>query len=141
MADLPAEEKGASDGVFRCEGEYWLVVFAGVSARLRDRRGMRYLAVLLGQPHREVPAFTLCEPGADAAGGQPSPVARERARINVTRALHAALRRIEAYHPVLGAHLRTTVRTGSVCVYRPDPRLPILWETAATHLERATQTR
>lgn len=51
----------------------------------------------------------------------------ERARISVTRAIKAALDRIEEQSPALGAHLRTTVRTGTFCSYTPDPRAPITW--------------
>ena len=31
-------------------------------------------------------------------------------------------------NPKYGAHLRATVRTGNVCIYTPDPRLPTRWE-------------
>jgi tetratricopeptide (TPR) repeat protein len=55
--------------------------------------------------------------------------ASERARVNVTRAVSEALRRIGRHHPTLGAHLRDTIRTGTTCSYRPDPRLPTRWET------------
>ncbi len=39
--------------VFRREGDYWLVVFDAVTVRVRDLKGMRYLARLLGDPGRE----------------------------------------------------------------------------------------
>lgn len=52
----------------------------------------------------------------------------ERARISVTRAIKAALDRIETESPSLGRHLRTTVHTGTFCSYTPDPRAPITWE-------------
>jgi tetratricopeptide (TPR) repeat protein len=42
-----------ADTVFRREGEYWVVVFEGQIVRLRDRRGVRYLARLLANPGRE----------------------------------------------------------------------------------------
>jgi len=53
----------------------------------------------------------------------------ERARLNVSRAIAAALRNIEANHPALGMHLRATVRLGAFCVYLPDPRVPMQWAT------------
>jgi tetratricopeptide (TPR) repeat protein len=40
--------------VLRREGDYWLVVFDGQIVRLRDMRGMRYLARLLANPGREL---------------------------------------------------------------------------------------
>jgi hypothetical protein len=39
--------------VFRREGEYWTVVFAQDAFRLRDAKGLRYLAKLLAEPGRE----------------------------------------------------------------------------------------
>ncbi|HZP42319.1 MAG TPA: AAA family ATPase [Candidatus Binatia bacterium] len=51
----------------------------------------------------------------------------ERARINVTRTIKAAIRRISAGDARLGRHLTATVHTGVYCSYDPDPRLPIAW--------------
>jgi tetratricopeptide (TPR) repeat protein len=39
--------------VFRREGDYWSVGFEGRTARLRDSKGLRYLARLLAEPGRE----------------------------------------------------------------------------------------
>jgi hypothetical protein len=52
----------------------------------------------------------------------------ERARLNVTRAIKAALDNIARNQPPLGRHLRSTIRTGRYCSYTPDPRAPITWE-------------
>jgi CheY-like chemotaxis protein len=52
----------------------------------------------------------------------------ERARVNVTRAIRAALDRIEEHSPALGRHLAATLRTGQYCSYVPDPRAVIRWE-------------
>jgi len=53
----------------------------------------------------------------------------ERARVSVTRAIKAALARIAEHSPSLGRHLRATVRTGTFCVYEPDPRVPVTWSS------------
>ena len=42
-----------TENVFRREGDYWLVAFEGQIVRLRDMRGVQYLARLLGSPGRE----------------------------------------------------------------------------------------
>jgi len=55
-----------------------------------------------------------------------SPV--ERARLSVWHAIKSALEKIAVGNPDLGRLLSTTIKTGSVCVYRPDPRFPILWQ-------------
>jgi hypothetical protein len=52
----------------------------------------------------------------------------ERARVNATRTIGAAIKKIAALSPRLGEHLRATVRTGYLCVYAPDPSSPIRWE-------------
>lgn len=39
--------------VFRREGDYWAVVYEGVTARIADTKGMQYLAGLLADPGRE----------------------------------------------------------------------------------------
>jgi tetratricopeptide (TPR) repeat protein len=53
--------------------------------------------------------------------------ASERARVNVTRAIKAALARVAEHSTTLGRHLEATVRTGTFCSYTPDPRHPFTW--------------
>ena len=52
----------------------------------------------------------------------------ERARVNITRAIKIALRKISEHHPALGQHLATTIKTGAYCSYTPDVRMPITWQ-------------
>jgi len=47
------EQPVASANVFRREGDYWTVIFDGHTVRVRDLKGMRYLARLLADPRRE----------------------------------------------------------------------------------------
>ena len=49
--------------VFRREGEYWTIAFEERAIRLRNSKGLLYLAALLGQPGREVPAVELAALG------------------------------------------------------------------------------
>src|SRR5262249_26290457 len=51
--------------------------------------------------------------------------AAERARLNVTRAIAAVLRKIAAEHHALGVHLAATIRTGTFCCYAADDRSPV----------------
>jgi hypothetical protein len=51
----------------------------------------------------------------------------ERARLNATRAIRAAIANLAAANPSLGRHLAATVHTGRYCSYTPDPRAPITW--------------
>src|SRR5262245_46841559 len=195
---------------FRREGEYWTVCYDGSVARLKDAKGLRYLAQLLGQPGREFHVIDLeaassqparsappaaCDraragelrvrPDLGDAGelldarakaaykarldelaaeleeaercSDPGRVARagaerdflvgelaravgldgrdrraashaERARLNATRAIRAAMAHLARANPALGRHLAATIRTGRYCSYTPDPRAPITWE-------------
>jgi tetratricopeptide (TPR) repeat protein len=51
----------------------------------------------------------------------------ERARLNVTRAIRAAMANLARDNPSLGRHLAATIRTGRYCSYTPDPHAPISW--------------
>jgi hypothetical protein len=64
----PTDRKPAGDdNVFRREGDYWSVVFQGRTVRVRDLKGMRYLAQLLAYPGRDFHALDLV--AAEAGGG------------------------------------------------------------------------
>ena len=56
---------------FRREGDYWTVAFGGTVVRMRDAKGLGYLARLLRHPHREFHVLDLLvgDPprGSDAA--------------------------------------------------------------------------
>ncbi|WP_433298197.1 ATP-binding protein [Pseudonocardia sp. CA-142604] len=194
-----ADGLGASDNLFRREGEFWTLRYQRREVRLRDSKGLRDLAVLLAAPGREFPAIELAaapsataaavvpvgelhEPGdlgevvdataraayrrrlleldqeeteADARGDQERSVAlsaerealvaqlsaayglggrvrragqpAERARTAVTARIRDVMRRIESVHPELGAHLRHSVSTGTLCSYRPES--PTTWRS------------
>ena len=187
-----ASKRPATSAIFRLEGDTRTVDYDGRAVLLRDLKGMRYLARLLGSPGREFHVVDLVAtehgvpvvPGGDAGpalddvareayrrrlaeidddldeaartgdaertalaeadrdylvrelsrafglGGRRREVGSgsERARASVTRALRYALGRIADHHPTLAAHLEQTVRTGTYCVYAPDPRVPIRWD-------------
>ena len=186
---------------FKREGEYWTVAFEARTVRIKDAKGMGYLARLLAEPGREFHVLALAQPAAsmgaglstsddglvsaaDDAGPRLDATAKaaylerlrdleedvaeadawndaeradrarseisaitdelraavglggrdrreasiaERARLSVTRALRGAIARIGAQHPSLGHHLDATIRTGTYCSYRPDPRAPLSW--------------
>jgi len=56
---LQAEALPAGDNVFRRVGEYWEVVFEGSTARLRDSKGLRYVARLLADQGRDLHVLDL----------------------------------------------------------------------------------
>jgi tetratricopeptide (TPR) repeat protein len=187
--------------VVRREGEYWTIVFGEDAFRLKDTKGLQYLATLLAEPGREFHVLDLVADGstspeirakaaevtstpfgdagpildpeakasykrrldeldaelADAEsmgdserverarserafiatelaaavglGGRDRVAASvsERARVNVTRAIKAAMDRIRDHSPALDAHLAATIRTGTYCSYSPDPLAAVRW--------------
>ena len=62
---------------------------------------------------------------AGATRHEPSPA--ERARQSVTKAIKSAVHRITEHSRALERHLASTIRTGTYCIYQPDPRIPLTW--------------
>jgi hypothetical protein len=195
----PAPETAAMR--FRREGDYWTVAFGGRVVRMRDAKGLGYLARLLRDPHQEFHVLDLLAgdvghgdrpPREDGLGAStadagvvlddpakrayrariaeleaeieqarrwndPERAARaeaeldaltgelagglglggrdrraasdsERARASVSKAVRSAVRRLDEQHPELGRHLALAVRTGTFCIYEPDPRAPVSWD-------------
>jgi tetratricopeptide (TPR) repeat protein len=74
---------------FRREGDYWSVVFEGRTVRVRDLKGMRYLAQLLTHPGREFHVLDLvaAETGQQTALGDAGEMLDERAKTAYRRRL------------------------------------------------------
>jgi len=141
------------EGVFRHEGDYWTVIYAEHTARIRDARGLQYLAQLLRHPGQEMPATFLT---ADEHGpgrhvehdgetvvardlGDAGPVLDARAAAEYRRRveeLHAELAEAEACND-LGHAARTRgeidLLCGELAALHRDRR-------AASHAERARLT-
>ena len=52
----------------------------------------------------------------------------ERARVNATRAIRTALKRVAEHDAVLGRQLDAAIRTGTFCVYEPVPGQEPAWD-------------
>jgi tetratricopeptide (TPR) repeat protein len=193
-ASIEARQVASGRNLFRREGDYWTIGYDAKAFRLRDTKGLRYLAELLRSPGRELDVLDLAAGGSSA--GTPAAVdlgdagegldaqakadyrrrlddlraeleeaesfndperalrareeieflteelaratglggrdrktgsSAERARLNVTMAVKAALRKISENCPGLGRHLAATVKTGRFCSYTPDPHALISW--------------
>jgi len=128
-AACAAPRRRAQHAALSRDRDVWMLDWRGRSICLRDAKGLRHLAMLLAHPGTPIAALALA-----AAGGAPegdrraSGAAAERARINVTRALRAALKRIAEHDRELGALLQGSVRTGALCSYEPDPGVSLEWD-------------
>lgn len=209
MADVDAPQAGREIGAgsFIRQGDYWTINYAGEETRLKDIKGLRYIAQLLKVPGQEIHVLELAaivEGGTPGTGGRigreeelasdglgdagaildapakaaykrrledlqeelveaqefndPERAARaqeeidalieqlasgvglggrdrkaasqaEKARVNITKSIKDALKKIDDNHRPLAEHLRTTLRTGAYCAYLPDSRLEISWRT------------
>jgi tetratricopeptide (TPR) repeat protein len=63
-----ADDPILASATFRREGEYWTVEYGADAFRVRDSRGMRHLARLLGAPGKEVHALELASTDAASVG-------------------------------------------------------------------------
>jgi tetratricopeptide (TPR) repeat protein len=59
VARSSAGIRNGGENVFRREGDYWSMEFDGLAVRLRDAKGLRYLARLLAEPGRELHVLDL----------------------------------------------------------------------------------
>ena len=86
---IEVASSATTHNVFRREGDYWSVVFEGRTVRVRDLKGMRYLAQLLGNPGREFHVLDLvaAETGQQAALGDAGEMLDERAKSAYRRRL------------------------------------------------------
>jgi hypothetical protein len=69
LAERSVVAERVEDAVFRREGDVWTIAYGADSFRLRDVKGLRYIAALLASPGREVHVLELA--GGSPAGTQP----------------------------------------------------------------------
>ena len=91
-----------------------------------DRAGDRTAATRL-EAERQALVGELSRAAGLAGRHRLAPLENERARVNVTRTLRAAIERIAPAAPGAAAHLRASVRTGTACRYEPAPGGPGRW--------------
>jgi hypothetical protein len=199
------ESEAEATNIFRREGDYWTISFAGATSRYRDNKGLHYIATLLANPDREIHVLDLVASGETArtvagpaalgghglrtgrlsdageaidaqaraayrsrltrlraeldqaeafndperaaglraeiealaqelssalgCGGRARRAASpaERARVSVTKRIRSAIDRIAENSPPLADHLNQTMKTGTLCGYRPGPDAPTRW--------------
>jgi hypothetical protein len=150
----------ARQGIFRKEGECWTIGYGAKTVRLKDTRGLAYLAHLLRYPAvefhvldllgettsqrkqdetsqselRSTDALTKELSRAVGLGGRSRRAgsATERARQSITKTIKSVLERIAQADATLGDLFSRCIRTGTFCSYQPDLDFPIAWEFDAT---------
>lgn len=65
---IPESSDAEHDLRFAREGEYWTIVYQGVTSRLKDSKGLGFLARLLVAPGREIHVLDLVNPGQGDGG-------------------------------------------------------------------------
>ena len=108
---------------------------AAYAQRLEDLRAEVEEAESFNDPERVAHAreemeFLAAElAAATGLGGRDRKAASnaERARVSVTKAIRTTIKRVEEHDRVVARELQATVRTGTFCVFEPDPRRPVAW--------------
>jgi hypothetical protein len=128
--------------IFHREGDFWTVTFEDVTLHVRDGKGMRYLAHLLGRPNERIDVRRLSEavPGANGAGagetagpdGPSHDREHDRVRSAVSKRIGAAIAHLHLRDPALGGFLKRAVHTGYSCAYETDPGRPVRWDVIST---------
>jgi hypothetical protein len=115
----------------------------GVTAKANYQRRLQFLASELEEAgswsdlgradrlRQEIDALTDQLAAAVGLGGRDRRAASavERVRVNVTKAIRSAIRRIAEHDGQLGQHLDHSVRTGTFCSYAPDAAAQVHWRT------------
>jgi hypothetical protein len=122
--------------VFSREGEYWSIRYAGRLVRVRDTKGIGCRATLLGNPGARVHVSMLTGGAADS-----DPQRIEQERVNVTKGIRVAIRRIADHHPDLGLHLEQSICTGTYCSYSPVVSDPLMLPSGPRRGKSSTKRR
>ena len=100
--DALDEQSSGNLNVFRREGDYWMVSFDAQTVRVRDLKGMHYLARLLAEPGREFHVLDLvaaesgsvARPDSAQPAGMPGPALGDAGEMLDARAKDAYRRRL-----------------------------------------------
>lgn len=65
LARLGAPPATNASAVFRREGDFWTIAYDGALLRLRDIKGLRYIAMLLAAPGKEIHVLELATAGSE----------------------------------------------------------------------------
>ena len=131
----PVERDGSGSidpNMFRREGDYWSVVFAGRTVRVRDLKGVRYLARLLAEPGREFHVLDLVAAESGQVAG--ARVAVPPACRTPVPAMPARCSTREPRTPTAGASPRSRTTSNRRAPSRtPSERCRRTWNATSSH--------
>ena len=78
--DLPLPAADVGGAAFRREGEFWTIAWNGTTFRVRDVKGLGYIAVLLGSPGRRGPCARARRRSHGRCGATAAPCSTSRRR-------------------------------------------------------------
>lgn len=142
-AEIPALALAAGRGTEHLSDGGSSMSVLDAAAKKDYRRKLHGLAAELDEAERwadfgraeqlrvEIDTLTNELVAATGLGGRARTVSTEaeRARVNVTKAIRSAIRRIAQHDADLGHHMEVSVRTGTFCSYVPDPATKIHWQS------------
>jgi len=134
----PAVSVPAPANVFRKEGEYWTIVYGGRVCRLRDTRGLQYLAQLLRQPGKKIAAQALVSTTPTPPAMRRPPKATPRVAVcrKRLRDLHAELKHAQ----IAGDGMRAQLLRHEIDLVQRLRRNAAVRERVGSDVERARLT-
>jgi DNA-binding CsgD family transcriptional regulator len=72
-ASVRGESQGETGNIFRREGDYWILAYQGTVCRLKDSKGLHYIAFLLHSPGREFHTIDIVTATSKAQATSPMP--------------------------------------------------------------------
>ena len=85
-----------STGSFRREGEFWTVTYAGATFRLKDAKGLHYIAYLLAHPGQRFHVYDLIEAVEGCVAGPRRTIHAEAEGLEIVRDIGGAEQSIDA---------------------------------------------
>src|SRR5262249_3441727 len=68
--DATADATSPTAALFRHEGDFWTLAYQGAVCRVKDAKGLHYIAYLLRHPGREFHVLELTGQGLETGGGR-----------------------------------------------------------------------
>jgi hypothetical protein len=88
-AQQPQQAESKLTGTFRKEGEFWTISYVGTTFRLKDAKGLHYIAYLLARPGNRIHVFDLIEAVEGSAANGRTTIHAESEDLEIVREIGA----------------------------------------------------